>query len=742
MSLLLEIVTESFRMLLLAAPFLLLGLLLAGFLHVLMPTALIQRWLGRAGMTGVVRAALIGVPLPVCSCGVVPIAIEMRRKGASKPASLSFLTTTPESSIDSIIFTWGLLGPFLAIMRPIAAFFTAVIGGVLAIAYLDDDRPGAAAADDGEAADCHHDHCHHGHGEHDHTLGNVRAEEARAALRGLWLRLVGRFVRRRPKSEEFVAAPPSTWRALIRPALRYGFVELLDDLVFWLLLGIGLAGVLSALMPDDLATWGLGGGLLPMLLILVVSVPMYMCASASTPVAAALLAKGISPGAALVFLLAGPATNAATVLLLAKTLGRRFVQIYVLSVVVGALISGLVLDLLVTHFALRVVAPLAFEGEMEGGLILWLSLAVLAVLIVASLWRGAGRQGLRELGEGFAGYLPAPPARRRRAFRRLGLVVMLAAFVAYLATGLHVVPPDSHGYGYLFGALTRPDLPPGLHFVPPAPVGRWEVRRTGYARKADVGFRTDLDMLTRRKELALLADPDAWHSTVAAMNADPERAVYLTADENLLEMSFTVHFGLAEPTTFLFRLDHRHDLVGLYAEAAARELIAGNPFEALLTTRREEIEAAITASLTQRLEAIHSGIRVDAVRIVDIHPPADVVHAFRDVSSAREDRETRIHRAGEQLAAKVPRARGEAARIVAEATAAASSRATAAVGRAGAFKSESEAYRSAPEVLRHLLWMETLETVLSGREKIIVPPDAGADGSVTLWRDAPETTGR
>ncbi|MCP4661466.1 MAG: hypothetical protein GY856_39180, partial [bacterium] len=234
MNLLQEIVLESLRTLFVASPYLLFGLVAAGFLHVLLPTSTIQRWMGRPGLSGVVRAALVGVPLPVCSCGVVPISVEMRRKGASPPASLSFLITTPESSIDSILFTWGLMGPVMAIARPIAAFFTATLGGVLAIAYLPDDPapPPEEPPEEGETCDAS---C---------SVSHPEAPEALTALRS-WLR---ELFRGRSEGQEGGA---DLWKTVIKPALRYAFVELLDDLAFWLLLGVLLAGVLGAAMPDD-----------------------------------------------------------------------------------------------------------------------------------------------------------------------------------------------------------------------------------------------------------------------------------------------------------------------------------------------------------------------------------------------------------------------------------------------------------------------------------------------------------
>lgn len=370
MELLYRFAFESARTLVLAAPFLLFGLLAAGLLHVLLPQALIARWMGRRGMTGVVLAALIGVPLPVCSCGVVPITVELRRKGASQPASLSFLTTTPESSIDSILLTWGLMGPVMAIARPLAAFASAILGGALAMRLLPEPVPGEPRSpelgDGTEAGDC---------------CGSCDVVEAPAEG----------------------AEPQGLWRRVFRPALRYGFVELLDDLAFWLVLGILAAGAVSALLPADLGALGLGGGIGPMLLALVVGIPIYLCASASTPVAAALMAKGLGPGAALVFLLAGPATNVATVVLLVRTFGRRFVAIYLASVVTGALAAGLALEALVGALGWSISAPMTTAPGETLEVIALASGGVLALLLGWRLVRGAWASGWSELKAGLTG---------------------------------------------------------------------------------------------------------------------------------------------------------------------------------------------------------------------------------------------------------------------------------------------------------------------------------------------------
>ncbi|MEM9554495.1 MAG: SO_0444 family Cu/Zn efflux transporter [Acidobacteriota bacterium] len=766
----------SWTMLVLAAPYVLFGLVAAGLMHVLLPESLVLRWMGGPGLLGVVRAALIGVPLPVCSCGVVPIAVELRRKGASRPASQSFLITTPESSIDSIFLTWGMMGPVMAIARPIAAFFTAVLGGILSIASARSvneltvgdlrsagdpsdepaSRPSRPACEGHDHADHdhsqhdhgHHHHHHHGHDhdhDHDHGLTFAGGARARQALRNA-------LARRPPRTPDAdgggltkavevdgsesaaeAAEEPSLWRDLTRPALRYGFGQLLDDLAFWLVVGIVLAGVLTASLPDNLDQLGFGTGLLPMIALLIVGIPLYMCASASTPIAAALMLKGVSPGAALVFLLAGPATNAATVLLLGATFGRRFVRTYVISVAVGALAAGLLLDFVLGDVDLT--DALRVSEESGPGAFMVLSGLLLSWLLARSLWRGAWAAGvdeLRQAGRRVHAQLPESRLLRRRNLVAMGLLLVT---LVYLGTGLHAVPAGSRGYEFRFGALVAEDLVPGLHYVPPAPIGRLEVRHVGYPRKTDVGFKTDLFMVEHRRELVRRASTDEWHSPVAAMNTIPSKASYLTGDGNLVEMSFSVHYTLGDPGTFFYGVDHGRDFVNLYAEAAARELVARLSLEELLTDRRVEAETLILGALQDDLDEQGLGIDLLTIRIVDLHPPGSAVRAFREVSSAKEDRETAIHHAFEDQAQRIPRSRGRAALRVAEAEAEAARRRKVASSESRTFSASAELFGEHRAVLGHLLWIESLERVLAGREKLIVPPESGPDDfrGITLW---------
>ncbi|MEM8932694.1 MAG: SO_0444 family Cu/Zn efflux transporter [Acidobacteriota bacterium] len=393
-SLIATILIETVRLLYLAAPYLLLGLVMAGFVHVLLPSRVVERWLGRPGLGGAARAAAIGVPLPVCSCGVVPLAIEMRRKKASEPASLSFLVTTPESGVDSVLFTWGLMGPVMAIARPVAAFGTAMLGAVGATLFptpadalpVDDDTEAAsccATTEDpapAEASCCATDHDH----DHEHSHGHEHGHE----------------------HHHDEAEAPSGALGTVRSAFGYGFGQLFDDIAFWLVLGVALGGVLTALVPSDLSALGLGDGFLPMLLMLAVGVPLYMCASASTPVAAALLAKGLSPGAALVFLLAGPATNAAALVVLARAFGKRFVGLYVGSVAIGALLAGLAFDAVLGLTGWTVTLPMLHDHGDHLGPIGVASFVLLVALLIRAGWRGAMADGWNELAGGFRALIP------------------------------------------------------------------------------------------------------------------------------------------------------------------------------------------------------------------------------------------------------------------------------------------------------------------------------------------------
>lgn len=275
------------------SPYLLLGFLIAGILSVAVSPRKVQRHLGGNGLWPVVKATLLGIPLPLCSCGVIPVSASLRRQGASRGSTVAFLLSTPQTGADSIMVTYSLLGPVFAVFRPLAALVTGIAGGLLT-RWL---------------------------------AGN--GEELKSGLQ------TGRENGNLPHGGNL-------WTRIY----RYGFVTLPRDISKTLAVGLLLAALISVLVPDDFLSTYLDGGLVAMIVMMLFGIPVYVCATASVPVAAALILKGVSPGAALVFLLTGPATNAATISTIWKILGKRVTAIYLGVVAASALVSGILIDAL------------------------------------------------------------------------------------------------------------------------------------------------------------------------------------------------------------------------------------------------------------------------------------------------------------------------------------------------------------------------------------------------------------
>ena len=270
------------------APYLLLGFFVAGVLHVFVPQRFYANYLSRNNKLSVLWAALLGVPLPLCSCGVIPTAIGLRNEKASKGAIASFLIATPQTGIDSILATFSLMGLGFAIIRPVAALITGVCGGLLVNRLVRDD-----------------DSC--------------SLEE---------------------KSQTSNLKPQSKlWRVL-----KYGYYDILRDIGLRLIIGLIVAALIQVAVPDEFFLSFGSQPLLQMLVILIIAIPMYICSTGSIPVAAALIMKGLSPGAALVMLMAGPAVNLASILVVHKAMGRRFTWIYLLTIVVFSVLFGLLLN--------------------------------------------------------------------------------------------------------------------------------------------------------------------------------------------------------------------------------------------------------------------------------------------------------------------------------------------------------------------------------------------------------------
>jgi hypothetical protein len=322
-------------------PWLLLGFAVAGLLSLLIDPAAVERHLGGRGLLPVLKASAIGVPLPLCSCGVIPVAASLRQHGAGRGATAAFLIATPQTGVDSIAVTYSLMGPLMAVVRPIAALASGVVGGLVV-----DGADGASTSPTPRFAGL-------------------------AALPGLGAPGAG-------------GAPtaPARWTARLREGLHYGFVALPRDLarpMFW---GLLAAGAIGIALPDDFLAGTLGGGLTGMLAMMLLGIPVYVCASASVPVAAVLVAKGLSPGAALVFLMTGPATNTATLAAVWKIMGRRAASLYLASIAGTALAAGLLLDALAAGAISR---QAAHHHEFLPGWLQTGSAVAVALLLLAAL---------------------------------------------------------------------------------------------------------------------------------------------------------------------------------------------------------------------------------------------------------------------------------------------------------------------------------------------------------------------
>ena len=316
------------------APYLLLGFLFAGILFVWFPKKKVYKYLGKPNSASVINAALIGIPLPLCSCGVIPTGISFYNSGASKGSSVSFLISTPQTGVDSIMVTYSLLGLPMAVIKPIIALVTGVFGGFMTNKF---DRKDA---------------------EEKQKNADINNDKADRSLPGM---------------------------------LRYAFVEFLEDIAKWLVIGLLLAALIDVLVPESFFTAYLGNEYLEMLLIMGVAIPLYVCATGSVPIAAILMLKGLSPGAAIVFLMAGPATNAATMTVIGNVFGRRTLMVYLLSIMAGAFFFGtLVNEFIPREWFLNPLAEIHIGEHAHGILPAWLKMGsgiLLTGLILLALYR-------------------------------------------------------------------------------------------------------------------------------------------------------------------------------------------------------------------------------------------------------------------------------------------------------------------------------------------------------------------
>ncbi len=335
-----DLIEESWNVLARMSPYLLFGFLVAGIISVWLRPEWVERHLGGKGIGPVFQAALFGVPLPLCSCGVIPVGASIRRQGAGRPATVSFLLSTPQTGVDSIAVTWSILGPVFAVFRPLIALASGLLGGGLVAIF---EKPvSVTEPSNNRKTDCG-DSC---------------------------------------RNEDKQRNP-------VRRMLEYGLITLPRDIGRPLLIGVVIAGAITALIPPGSLGSYLGRGVWSILLLMAAGIPIYVCATASVPLVAGLIYLGASPGAALAFLIAGPVSNAASFTTVWKILGRRSALIYLFTVAAAAFGGGVLLNW---------IAPGAASGIAVAGpahdsipLLYHLSAGLLLLIIIWSYFRGRRR---------------------------------------------------------------------------------------------------------------------------------------------------------------------------------------------------------------------------------------------------------------------------------------------------------------------------------------------------------------
>ncbi len=746
---------------LLLAPMLMLGLFLCGLIHVFISRRSILRWFQEDSIKSVSTSAALGVPIPLCSCSVVPVVTEMRRKGASRSASMSFLITAPETGADSILVTNAFFGPVVAVIRPVISFFTAVFCGIFCIGLLRDRDSIPSDIDDSgshqthevqenskqqpQEREHHHDHGH----DHDHDHGHAplfksqddcyvsfaqlkvlfsgylsRIFEVASSIRyASWLKPEFYLERRQTPDSKAESAssdqePPKGDHAIDLPTLikhifRYGFIEVADDILFALLVGIFLGGILYLVIPSDLmaneyARW------LAYPVVVIVGIPLYICASASTPIAAAMVAKGVSPGAALVFLMTGPATNTGTIAIVARQFGAKFATIYVMGVIVATVFFGIVLDVLLLAVGWQVFVNL---GASETPAILFLQWAGALGLLGLIIWRfraGALKSGWEDLWINLKpifvrlGSIWKRVTRGKRWIGPLipnnpgGITVWSIVIVLFVCSGFSIVPPGHLGFGVAFGKVRWHDLEPGLHYLAPAPfvrVDTWPVRQ------------------------------------IVSLNTDVTNE-YVSGDINLIELTVNVQYQIKDPYVYYYQALDPQVTIRSYVESHIRTYTSAQQLEPLLNRNRADLEHHINEIFLPEHDDINPVVAsVDFVKanLLRIGPVVETVEAFRDVSSAQEDKERIIVTAQRFLVSLIPQAFGNAEYEIQQSKGLATRRSKLAGAEAQAISTIASASQQAPEVLWTMLWREKLEIALAGNPKIIVPNRESLD-RVSLWK--------
>lgn len=664
---LIDVLRETISVFVQTAPFLLFGFFLAGVLKVVIPTRWLSEALGKRDFRSVLLASLAGVPLPLCSCSVLPTAVAMRQSGASRGATVSFLVSTPETGVDSISVTYALMDPIMTVARPLAAFGTAMAAG-MAVNISERGVPDSPALPP-EAV---------------------------------------------PPAEAVAGDAAQQRGSPLRRVINYGYGEILDGIAPWFIIGILLTGIISATIPAGALANPVLRGLPSMLAMLLIGIPLYVCATSSTPIAAALILKGLSPGAALVFLLVGPATNAASLTILWKMLGRSALLVYLSAIIVLSLAAGAVINAV---YAASGIDPVAITGK-AGALIPawfeWPAALILLALIVRSAQRiemfAGWRKDLGRIG-GRIGF----DLGGRAALRTYALILV----VLYLLTGFGTIGPGEVGWVVSFGKIVRTIDSPGLVIHAPYPFAFLEREQPARVRMIDRGYRISSEgEFTYERRMAGVTEQELIQEAEIAVG-----------DENLLSLRYGVQFCVADAYTYHYGVDDPDHLVAGTAEYALRRVMSEQETDSVLVNHRIELEIAVAERLQAELDAVGAGVAILRVDLVDVHAPAEVHFAFRDVASAMEDKHRFTHQAESYRARKVAAARGESYATIVAAGGDSLRRVARSQGQTFGFTALEEASRGHREITRLRMYLDAASQLLP-KPRLIIPL---VDLPLDLW---------
>ncbi len=688
-----SIVTETVGIFYQSSIFILFGLFFAGVLHEFIPMKLITKNLGQKGIKGIFWATILGAPLPLCSCSVLPAAATLRKKGASKPATASFIVSVPETGVDSVIVSYGLLGPFMAIYRPFAALVSAIAAG-LSCAFLtrdekDDDE--LSEEDQKELEELTHHHHHHDH-DHDHEHHHHHHDEG-----------------------ELAASKNVGWKQKAKGVFNYGFGPMIDDIAFWIVAGLVITGIMLALVPDNFFNFGDGllASILSMLLMVLISVPLYTCASMSTPVAAGLIISGLSPGAALVYLLTGPATSIATINIVGKMLGYRVMWAYLSSIIVVAISAGLLLD----YFAADIVradtiVALNSPDSTFWMVAKWAATVIFVGLVIVSFGRKSYIDPVNDLkmqASLAGGFLKS---HQKNLMRATAAIVIIALYPYYTVQ----VPPGSQGMILRFGEVVDSELSPGLYFRLPSPITEAVVIDTGNVRQISI-------------------DESLGNFTVSGerVNSYENSNTYLTADENVLLIKSVITYEIDDIYNYHFYSEKNDNLLMDLARQVLVSEAVQLPIDSVFTTERGGLEQRFRDQLKNKVNALDQGFNVLDARLVYVHAPNRVHDAFRDVASSLEDMQRSLFLADGDAISMLNEARGNSETVKANASVSAARELAFARGQAAAFKPLADVHQSYPYLTEKRLQLEA-------QERWLILPTLYLNGlqnsdGVDLWLD-------